>query len=115
MGRERSIEDYQRWCGVDYRRRTVAERALRGLFIEGIERYRQRPIAVGPQSGAARAATVAPEAAAKAVVAEVTDTVAAATVAPEAAAKAVVAEVAADVAPPLRAGEFLLPCSAVHR
>lgn len=46
LGTARSLADFERYTGIDFRRKVVAERGLRCDFIRGLARYRTRPIAV---------------------------------------------------------------------
>lgn len=67
MGTERSLEDYQHYCGLDYKNMKVTERALRGGFIEGLEKWKPRKMYVkeldaNPKDAAAMAQLVSEEA-----------------------------------------------------
>jgi glycosyltransferase involved in cell wall biosynthesis len=40
LGTVRSLADYEVFCGIDFKNRTVSDRALRSEFISNIDRYR---------------------------------------------------------------------------
>lgn len=44
FGKARTLEEYQHYCGVDFKRKHVSEKALRCLFVRGLEKYRPEPI-----------------------------------------------------------------------
>jgi len=46
LGVVRSLEEYQAFCGVDFRNKTVTDRGLQLRFIPGIERLRKNPIPI---------------------------------------------------------------------
>jgi len=43
LGTQRSLADYEAYCGVDYKNETVSERALRCEFIDGLANHLNRP------------------------------------------------------------------------
>ena len=46
VGIRRTLQQFEFYTGIDFRRRTVSEKALRAQFIQGLERYRKRSIYV---------------------------------------------------------------------
>lgn len=46
LGAVRTLQDYESFCGIDFKLRDVSERALRCGFIENLGRYLKKPIHV---------------------------------------------------------------------
>jgi Glycosyltransferase (GlcNAc) len=46
LGKVRSLEEYQEFCGVDFRTKTVTDHGLQLRFIPGIERLRRNPVRI---------------------------------------------------------------------
>jgi hypothetical protein len=44
FGKARTIEQYEEYTGIDFKRKIASEKALRGLFIKGLAAYRERPV-----------------------------------------------------------------------
>lgn len=42
LGKKRSLEEFEDYCGIDFVRKTVSEKAKRALFIENINHYRRQ-------------------------------------------------------------------------
>lgn len=59
LGAARSLSDYEAFCGIDFARRAVSDRALRCGFIADLDRYLDKPICIPEIDDAA----VKPEAA----------------------------------------------------
>jgi hypothetical protein len=49
LGNVRSIEEYEAFCGVDFRNKTVSDHGLQLRFVPGIERLRKNPVRI-PQT-----------------------------------------------------------------
>ena len=46
FGKVRTLEQYEDYTGIDFKHKKASEKALRGLFIKDIEKYRARPVYV---------------------------------------------------------------------
>jgi len=44
LGPSRTIEEFQEFTGIDFKKKTVSERATQSQFIEGLDRYRRNEI-----------------------------------------------------------------------
>jgi hypothetical protein len=48
LGQDRSLDDFQNFIGVDFRKKTVSDHGLQLRFIPGIERLRKNPVRIVP-------------------------------------------------------------------
>jgi len=46
FGTMRSLEQFEEYTGIDFKRKTTSDKALRGLFVEDLAKYRDRPVRV---------------------------------------------------------------------
>ena len=44
FGKVRTLAQYERYTGIDFKNKTTSEKALRGLFIKDLAKYRDRPV-----------------------------------------------------------------------
>ncbi len=44
LGSARSLEEYQEYCGIDFKQKTLSEKALRCGFIPDLARWRDKPV-----------------------------------------------------------------------
>jgi predicted 2-oxoglutarate/Fe(II)-dependent dioxygenase YbiX/peroxiredoxin len=51
MGTARGLDEYEDYCGLNFRNKTVAERAVRGTFIEKAQEYSERGLRVTELDG----------------------------------------------------------------
>jgi hypothetical protein len=50
LGTARSLDDFQRFTGIDFRNKTVSDHGLQLRFIPGIDHLRKKPIRIPPQA-----------------------------------------------------------------
>ncbi|MFO0389798.1 MAG: GlcNAc-transferase family protein [Alphaproteobacteria bacterium] len=46
LGSQRSLQQYEEYCGIDFKRKIASDKALRCQFIKNLERYRDTPIVI---------------------------------------------------------------------
>ncbi len=59
LGRVRTLEQFEEYCGIDFKRKIAGEKALRCRFIRELDRYRTRPIHIPEIDGERKQAAVA--------------------------------------------------------
>ena len=59
LGTQRTLGEYQAFCGIDFKKRLVSERALRAGFIEDLNRFLDKPVHVPEVDDTASAAAFA--------------------------------------------------------